>query len=73
MVYALLNAMNTQNTVRIRYSINKKNLVPYFDSGSTHNFISEKTYYEIKLVVTPTTLFQSESGEWIFIDLPKLI
>lgn len=48
---------NSSTTIRLRTSIGNHNLLALVDSGSTHNFISEKAAQRLKLKLTPTTPF----------------
>lgn len=55
-MYALAGWDSTR-TLRIHASIQKHKLVALIDSGSTHNFISDKVARELKLLPTATSPF----------------
>ncbi|ESQ30824.1 hypothetical protein EUTSA_v10012141mg [Eutrema salsugineum] len=55
-VYALAG-WDTANTIRIQAQIRKQELIALVDSGSTHNFISEKAARRLNLSVTPISPF----------------
>ncbi|CAA7045917.1 unnamed protein product [Microthlaspi erraticum] len=55
-LYALIG-WSAPKTLRISATVNKKNVVALVDSGSTHNFISEKAADRLNLQITRTSPF----------------
>lgn len=52
-----LTGWDTPRTLRVLTMVNHRQMVALIDSGSTHNFISEKAANRLNLKLTPTTPF----------------
>lgn len=52
-----LTGWDSPTTLRLRTEIGKQSLLALVDSGSTHNFISERVAQRLRLPITPTTPF----------------
>lgn len=52
-----LTGWDAPRTLRVCTRVNHKNMIALIDSGSTHNFISEKAANRLNLKLTPTTPF----------------
>lgn len=52
-----LTGWDTPRTLRVLTTLNRKQMVALIDSGSTHNFISEKAANRLNLKLAPTTPF----------------
>ncbi|XP_023638902.1 uncharacterized protein LOC111830637 [Capsella rubella] len=52
-----LTGWDSPKTIRVQATINRQLLVALIDSGSTHNFISERAANKLNLKSTPTSAF----------------